>query len=80
MGVSQGPPRIDNCKELLMPRQHILKPFDLDGTKSIGEVIAHLDPLARQYEMYVINDDYEQVLDHNDSLTVYESFHHLQYV
>jgi hypothetical protein len=80
MGLSPGPPRIDNCKELLMPRQHLLKTIDPDGTKSVDEVIAHLDPLARQYEMYVINNDYEQVLDLNDSLTVYESFHYLQYV
>ena len=80
LAVSPGPPRIENCKELLMPRQHLLKTIDPDGTKSVGEVIARLDPLARQYEQYVINDDYEQVLDLNDSLTVYESFHHLQYV
>ena len=80
LGVSPGPPSIENCKELLMPRQHLLKTIDPDGTKSVGEVIARVDPLARQYEQYVINDDYEQVLDLNDSLTVYESFHHLQYV
>ena len=50
LSVSPGPPRIEQCKELLMPRHHLLKTIDPDGTKSIGEVIAHLDPLARQYK------------------------------
>jgi hypothetical protein len=80
LGVTPGPPRIENCRELLMPRQHLLKTIDPDGNMPVGEVIARLDPLARQYEQCVINNDYEQVLDLHDSLTVYESFHHLQYV
>ena len=45
--VTPVPPRLENFKELLMPRQHILKSIDPDFTKSTDEVLAHLTPLAR---------------------------------
>ena len=60
-----------------MPLQHLLKAIDPDFTKSTEFVLERLGPLQAQYEQYVLNDEYEQVLDINDALDVYESFHHL---
>ena len=60
-----------------MPRQHILKAYDPDNTKSIKEVRAYLTPLAQQYEQYILNDEYEQVQSLDEALNVYETFHHL---
>ena len=60
-----------------MPRQHILKAFDPDFTKSIKEVVDYLKPLAQQYEQYILNDEYEQVQSLDEALNVYETFHHL---
>ena len=76
-GVLPGPPRLENFKELLMPRQHILKAFDPDFTKSTEEVIKYLTPMAQEYEMFVLNDEYEQVQSLDQALNVYETFHHL---
>ena len=56
-GVSQGPPRLENFKELLMLRQNILKAIDPDFTKSTDELLAHLTPLARLNEQYVLNNE-----------------------
>ena len=60
-----------------MTRQQLLKAIDPDFTKCTEDVLACLRPLAQQYEQYVLNDEYEQVLGLNDALNVYESFHHL---
>ena len=60
-----------------MPRQHILKEFDPDFTKSTKEVVDYLTPLAHEYERYVLNDEYEQVQSLDEALDVYETFHHL---
>ena len=76
-GVIPGPPRLDCFKELLMPRQRILKEFDPDFTKSVEEVRDYRKPLAQQYEQYVLNDEYKQVQSLNEALNVYETFHHL---
>ncbi len=74
LGVSAGPPRIENFKEMLMLRQHLMKAIDPDCIKSIGYVLDQLTPVAKQYEQYVLNDEYEQILDFNEELDAYESF------
>ena len=45
MGVSPGPPRLDNFKVLLMPRQHLLKAINPDFTKITEYVLDRLKPI-----------------------------------
>jgi hypothetical protein len=72
-----GPPRIEKFKEMHMPRQHLLKAIDPDCIKSIGYALDQHTPIAKQYEQYVLNDEYEQVLDFNGVLDAYAFLHTL---
>ena len=54
LGISPGPPRIDQIKSILIPRQELPEHIDPDGTQSDEYVMVILRPMADEYELYVI--------------------------
>jgi hypothetical protein len=60
-----------------MPRQHILKHYDPDGTKSVEEVRASLDHAMREYCNIVIENKEADGLSVLEVLDIYETFHML---
>ena len=76
LGVTPGPPCLDEIKSILVPRQLLLKFIDRDGTQSDAYVLERLRHKADEYERYV-NAHKLLNLDVEAALALYEAFYHM---
>ncbi len=70
---------LSDVKTVLMPRQHVLKALDPNGTATAEELRAKIVPLARIYHAVVLKDQLPADKGVEEALGIYRNFHMLVY-
>jgi hypothetical protein len=68
---------LGDLKTILVPRQALLKRLDPTGELSVPTIRTQLQPLVRQYERLVIQDQVDADTNLRDALKIYNYFHQL---
>jgi hypothetical protein len=71
---------LSDVKTVLMPRQHVLKALDPNGTATAEELRAKIVPLARIYHAVVLKDQLPADKGVEEALGIYRNFHMLMYI
>ena len=76
----EGDPAYDDLdiirlKSVLVPRQHVLRAVDPDGSKTAEQLRDEILPLAKDYQNIVIRRALPDTMDVADALRIYSDFH-----